>query len=133
MERIIKLKQSQETTWRRYSLGCYGRLPNSRPTQPAQVCRVEAVSAILWKCMFSAIKGDEGLQVKLSELIKEVGETFPSEVDYIAFSSWYNFGIYGIDFGWGKPIWASAVGSAKSMPVILNVAVPYGYTSGGRN
>ncbi|EEF52847.1 hypothetical protein RCOM_1600860 [Ricinus communis] len=29
----------------------------------------------------------------------------PNGVDYVGISSWWNFGLYDIDFGWGKPMW----------------------------
>lgn len=53
----------------------------------------------------------EFVKAKTGEL-SDVGS--PCGMDFIGVSSWCNFGIYDIDFGWGKPKWASLVGSTRS-------------------
>lgn len=51
----------------------------------------------------------EGLSV-ISENLKKMGELCSTgDVDYYGFTSWSKFGIYDIDFGWGKPIWVSSL------------------------
>ena len=50
------------------------------------------------------------------ESLKEIGGLGSiEEADYFGFSSWCNFGFYEADFGWGKPIWVSSIGSSGSM------------------
>ncbi|XP_037493505.1 stemmadenine O-acetyltransferase-like [Jatropha curcas] len=50
---------------------------------------------------------------KYYEAMKEVRNSLTNpvfesgEMELAPFSSWCNFGIYDIDFGWGKPIWAA--------------------------
>ncbi|XP_002530172.4 stemmadenine O-acetyltransferase [Ricinus communis] len=56
--------------------------------------------------------GDHGGFIKLYELKKEAASSFTSPlfsngVDYVLFSSWCNFGLYQVDFGWGKPVWTT--------------------------
>ncbi|KAJ4717078.1 vinorine synthase-like [Melia azedarach] len=60
----------------------------------------------------SSLQGDNGL-LKFLEAVKYERETFTGAADSIAFTSWCNFGFYDIDFGWGKPAWASLFGVAE--------------------
>ncbi|XP_059461004.1 stemmadenine O-acetyltransferase-like [Corylus avellana] len=64
-----------------------------------------------------SLQGDGGF-FKLCEVFKaRTGALSSIEcsggMDYIAFTSWFNFGLYDIDFGWGKPMWVSTVGSSN--------------------
>lgn len=43
------------------------------------------------------------------------------EADYFGFSSWCKFGFYEADFGWGKPIWVSSIGSSGT--VLMNLII----------
>ncbi|XP_028804523.1 BAHD acyltransferase At5g47980-like [Neltuma alba] len=45
------------------------------------------------------------------------------EVDCLGFSSWSNFGFYEVDFGWGKPLWVSSIGSYGSLFMNLVILV----------
>ncbi|KAJ7966963.1 vinorine synthase-like [Quillaja saponaria] len=56
----------------------------------------------------------------MHESLKAMGDSgTKEEVDNIGFSSWCNFGFYGVDFGWGRPIWVSSIASVAS--VFLNL------------
>ncbi|XP_054787616.1 stemmadenine O-acetyltransferase-like [Prosopis cineraria] len=44
-----------------------------------------------------------------------------SEVECLGFTSWCNFGFYEVDFGWGKPLWVSSIGSCGS--VFMNLVI----------
>ncbi|EEF48741.1 transferase, putative [Ricinus communis] len=71
------------------------------------------------------IQGDGGFP-KLYEMIKETGKTLTSTtfcngVNFIGVTSWCGFGLYEVDFGWGKPTWASSIGfSTDATAPILN-------------
>ncbi|KAJ4717106.1 vinorine synthase-like [Melia azedarach] len=60
----------------------------------------------------NSLQGDGGL-LKFLKAVKHERETCTSAADNIVFSSWCNFGFYGIDFRWGKPAWASIYGVDK--------------------
>ncbi|GLT69018.1 hypothetical protein SLA2020_412030 [Shorea laevis] len=74
------------------------------------------------------LQGDGGFS-KLYELMK--GKIIAlssiecsSGMNYIAFTSWCNFGFYDIDFGWGKPMWVSYVGSSNDLEtVFVNIII----------
>ncbi|KAJ4719153.1 vinorine synthase-like [Melia azedarach] len=69
----------------------------------------------------NSLQGDGGL-LNFMEAIKYEREICACAVDKISFTSWCNFGIYDLDFGWGKPAWASMIGfndSATSYNVIM--------------
>ncbi|KAL1543663.1 stemmadenine O-acetyltransferase-like [Salvia divinorum] len=50
------------------------------------------------------MKGDVGFAGYCTNLEDSLS-AFPEKADYLAISSWCNFGIYGADFGWGRPVW----------------------------
>ncbi|KAK5845108.1 hypothetical protein PVK06_001262 [Gossypium arboreum] len=73
----------------------------------------------------TALQGDGGW-LKFSEYIKEIGKEWngeAGEIDFIGFTSWCNFGLYEIDFGWGKPTWVTCTASTKSEAVFMNTIV----------
>ncbi|EYU33330.1 hypothetical protein ABFS82_03G017500 [Erythranthe guttata] len=47
----------------------------------------------------------ENLRVTLDEC--------PEEADFLSISSWCNFGLYSVDFGWGNPVWMSRCDSGS--------------------
>ncbi|KAL9462401.1 hypothetical protein AB3S75_000411 [Citrus x aurantiifolia] len=76
-----------------------------------------------------SLQGVGGL-LKLSEAIKYEAEACSDAKNRVIFSSWCTFGFYGIDFGWGKPIWVSCVGFGGSIlqfsPIINLVDTRFG-------
>ncbi|XP_050229290.1 stemmadenine O-acetyltransferase-like [Mercurialis annua] len=61
------------------------------------------------------IQGEEG-SLNFFKKIKEMKDAFTSPlfcsgVDYVMFTSWCGFGLYEVDFGWGKPVWTTCGGS----------------------
>ncbi|XP_059459549.1 stemmadenine O-acetyltransferase-like [Corylus avellana] len=63
-----------------------------------------------------SLQGEGGFS-NLCEVMKATTEELSSiessfGMNFIAVTSWCNFGIYDIDFGWGKPMWVSGVGSS---------------------
>ncbi|KAG7966908.1 hypothetical protein I3843_08G072900 [Carya illinoinensis] len=63
------------------------------------------------------IQGDEGFP-NLCEIMNLKHIEFSNaastcEMDHVAFTSWCNFGLYDIDFGWGKPMWISHIAMTK--------------------
>ncbi|XP_050366649.1 stemmadenine O-acetyltransferase-like [Argentina anserina] len=75
-----------------------------------------------------SLQGDGGV-TKLCELSEEIGDTFSraasdGALDFICFTSWCNFGLYDVDFGWGKPIWMSCAGADNApQSVFMNTVV----------
>ncbi|KAA8528820.1 hypothetical protein F0562_036175 [Nyssa sinensis] len=67
------------------------------------------------------LRSDEGSSV-ICKSLKNIGELGSQDgVDYFGFTSWCKFGFYEANFGWGKPIWVSGVGSAGS--VFMNLII----------
>ncbi|KAG6648324.1 stemmadenine O-acetyltransferase-like [Carya illinoinensis] len=91
------------------------------PELPQLVSKLrEAIMKIDGDFVKSIQAGDGGF-LTACELVKAKTREFSDHVarpncgmDFIGISSWCNFGIYDIDFGWGKPKWASFVGSTRS-------------------
>ncbi|KAB1203556.1 Vinorine synthase [Morella rubra] len=85
---------------------------------PYRVTKIREAVAKINAELVKNLKGDEGFPM-LCELLKTIGGVLPStasfsEMDHIWFSSWCNFGLYDIDFGWGKPFWASCSAANSS-------------------
>ncbi|KAE8056062.1 hypothetical protein FH972_012860 [Carpinus fangiana] len=63
-----------------------------------------------------SLQGEGGFS-NLCEVMKATTEELSSiesslGINFVAVTSWCNFGIYDIDFGWGKPMWVSGIGSS---------------------
>ncbi|KAL2323181.1 hypothetical protein Fmac_027560 [Flemingia macrophylla] len=46
---------------------------------------------------------------QVTELASRIAPITTSGVNYLHCSSWCHFGLYDVDFGWGKPVWVSCV------------------------
>ncbi|GFP86940.1 salutaridinol 7-o-acetyltransferase [Phtheirospermum japonicum] len=65
------------------------------------------------------MQGEDGFSGYRKNL-EESWSEFHEKADYLAISSWCNFGLYGIDFGWGKAVWITKcdAGSNVDWPFI---------------
>lgn len=65
------------------------------------------------------MEGDAGFTGYCTNLEKSMNG-FPEKADYLSISSWCNFGIYEVDFGWGRPVWMSRCdgGSEEEWPYV---------------
>ncbi|KAI8014020.1 Stemmadenine O-acetyltransferase [Camellia lanceoleosa] len=68
------------------------------------------------------LQGEEGF-VNYCETVKGMSKTLGKEADCLAITSLVNFGLYEVDFGWGKPMWISPVGLGESRPVFLDIVI----------
>ncbi|XP_058738618.1 stemmadenine O-acetyltransferase-like [Vicia villosa] len=55
----------------------------------------------------------------LSEFMNKIIDLKSKKKDGIGFSSWCNFAVYEVDFGWGKPTWVTTCGCPWKNFVIL--------------
>lgn len=46
-----------------------------------------------------------------------------SGVNYVHYTSWCNFGLYDVDFGWGKPIWVSCIADSPKDSMFFNSVI----------
>ncbi|KDP40899.1 hypothetical protein JCGZ_24898 [Jatropha curcas] len=54
----------------------------------------------------------------VKKLVEEPGNNY--KVKQLNFSSWCRFPFYGVDFGWGKPIWVSTVMEQENGVIFLD-------------
>ncbi|KAL2323177.1 hypothetical protein Fmac_027556 [Flemingia macrophylla] len=73
----------------------------------------------------------EGGFVKYCETSKHLIETASDSarmstngVNYLNYSIWCNFGLYDVDFGWGKPIWVSCIPECDDYAILMDT--PWG-------
>ncbi|XP_062163092.1 stemmadenine O-acetyltransferase-like [Alnus glutinosa] len=90
---------------------------------PDMVCKLREAITKIDGDFVKSLQGDGGF-AKHRELVKEMvgacaSAASSSGMNYITFTSWCNFGLYDIDFGWGKPIWVSLVGSNGNSEAVL--------------
>ncbi|XP_057503719.1 stemmadenine O-acetyltransferase-like [Actinidia eriantha] len=82
----------------------------------------EAVSKIDGN-LVKQLEGDEGF-IKFCDSLKGLRQELDhKEADLLGFTSWLNFGLYEVDFGWGKPVWATCAGSRDSASDYFNSVV----------
>jgi len=91
---------------------------------PDTVCKLREAITKIDGDFVKSLQVDGGF-TKHCELVKEMVEACASAasssgMNYIAFTSWCNFGLYDIDFGWGKPIWVSLVGSSGNSKTVFS-------------
>ncbi len=77
--------------------------------------------------LVKSLQGDGGLS-KVCELMKATTDTlarveYSYGMDFIAVTSWCNFGMYDIDFGWGKPMWVSSVGLSGDSETVFPTSI----------
>ncbi|TKY52998.1 Vinorine synthase [Spatholobus suberectus] len=70
----------------------------------------------------------EGGFAKYCEISKQLIETasnvaLTSGVNYVHYTSWCNFGLYDVDYGWGRPIWVSCVASSLDDSMFFNSVI----------
>ncbi|KAB1203558.1 Vinorine synthase [Morella rubra] len=85
---------------------------------PYRVSKIREAITKINADLVKNLQGDEGFPM-LCELLKTLGGVLPStesfqEMEYICFTGWCNFGMYDLDFGWGKPLWASSAASSSN-------------------
>ncbi|KAJ8772505.1 hypothetical protein K2173_027682 [Erythroxylum novogranatense] len=73
------------------------------------------------------LQGDGGL-AQIYRLIREMSEDFDSVesvegVEHVSITSWCNFGLYDIDFGFGKPIWLPVLTSNGMKREFFNLII----------
>ncbi|XP_065848537.1 stemmadenine O-acetyltransferase-like [Euphorbia lathyris] len=76
---------------------------------------VESIRGTIRKIDSESVKNIQGIGgfVKLaSHMSKELGSG--KSLEHVVCTSWCNFGLYGVDFGWGKPLWVSCAGSESN-------------------
>ncbi|GFP86939.1 salutaridinol 7-o-acetyltransferase [Phtheirospermum japonicum] len=67
------------------------------------------------------MEGEDGVSGYRKNVEGTWGE-FTEKADYLAISSWCNFGLYGVDFGWGRPVWVTKCDSEIDMEFpLMNV------------
>lgn len=73
--------------------------------------------------------GGEDWLLEMLEILKEYkGLLSRSDQVVYRFSSWCRFPVYEADFGWGKPVWVTSVGSVDKNVIIL---MDHGKNGGG--
>lgn len=66
------------------------------------------------------LRGEQGSNAMRKDL-EEMEEFVREDVDHFGFTSWCKLGFYGVDFGWGRPVWVASIDA--SGPFFMNLAV----------
>ncbi|KAL3641087.1 hypothetical protein CASFOL_016055 [Castilleja foliolosa] len=67
------------------------------------------------------MEGEDGFSGYRKNLESTWSE-FPEKADYLTISSWCNFGLYSLDFGFGRPVWVTKCDKEIDMELpLLNV------------
>ncbi|XVF35845.1 hypothetical protein REPUB_Repub19eG0006200 [Reevesia pubescens] len=128
----VNLRRRAEPPVPKYSMGNFlciaAALVTSQETELDDlVCHLRKAIRKADGEFVKSLQGEAGLLNFCDcEYIKEMGKASSvaaGEIDFIGFSSWCNFGLYEIDFGWGKPTWVTCTASNKSETVFTNMIV----------
>ncbi|KAK2987417.1 hypothetical protein RJ640_018554 [Escallonia rubra] len=63
--------------------------------------------------------GEDGYKIVIDPIVESNKNLSDSEVNFSLFTSWSKFPFYEVDFGWGKPVWATVVHTPVKNLVIL--------------
>lgn len=126
---VVNLRRKLEPPLPDYSTGnllwiagarCRG---NDESGLQGLVCKIRGGISKINGDFVKKLRGEKRKSV-MYESLKEIGGLGSNEeVDCFGFNSWCNFGFYEVDFGWGKPIWVSSIGTSDSVfsnLIILN-------------
>lgn len=86
------------------------------------VCKLREAMMKINGDFVKSLLGDEGF-LNLCQAIKDENGVCSKAKERINFSSWCNFGLYDIDFGWGKPMWVSVIGLDGKLPYFSNTII----------
>ncbi|XVF35843.1 hypothetical protein REPUB_Repub19eG0006000 [Reevesia pubescens] len=125
----VNLRQRAEPPVPKYSMGNFlcmaAALVTSQETKLDDlVCHLRTAIRKADGEFVKSLQGEAGL-LNFCEYIKmgKPSSGATGEIDFIGFSSWCNFGLYEIDYGWGKPTWVTCTASNKSETVFTNMIV----------
>ncbi|XP_016702213.2 acyltransferase Pun1 [Gossypium hirsutum] len=124
---IVNLRQRARPQIPKHSMGNFlclaAALVTAKETELDNlVCHLRKEIRKIDGDLIPALQGDGGL-LKYCEYMKEIGKGTNDNIDIILFSSWCNFGLYEIDFGWGKPTWVTCATESNSEIGMVNTIV----------
>ncbi|KAL3838950.1 hypothetical protein ACJIZ3_023541 [Penstemon smallii] len=85
------------------------------------VRRLKSATELINSDLIEEMKGEEW-SLKVEEKLKELKKFYSDEnADYMAVTNTCNGGMYEVDFGWGKRIWASVGYTDAHLPAVGNL------------
>ncbi|KAL3844069.1 hypothetical protein ACJIZ3_001472 [Penstemon smallii] len=85
------------------------------------VGRLKSATELVNSDLVEEMKGEEW-PLKVEEKLNELKKFYSDEnADYMTVTSTCNGGMYEVDFGWGKPIWASVGYADANLPAVGNM------------
>ncbi|KAL8514978.1 hypothetical protein ACS0TY_013894 [Phlomoides rotata] len=124
---IVNLRRRAVPNFSQHSIGnliwiasakCGGEKGNLQLGQVVDEVR-KGISAIDGEYV-KKLRGEEGGNAMRKDL-KEMEEFGRKDVDHFGFTSWCKLGFYGVDFGFGRPVWVASIDA--SGPFFMNLAV----------